>query len=193
MPATVGYQPTPVTEMAELQDRFVSPPYGDTTSVQAIYAPADDMTDPAGTPSSVTSTPPGHRPTAFQRPDDGTALRESAMSGFVLHLQSATSNLRVEGVTSFVGADDCGSFGILPQSAPFMTCLSFGLARYLLADGNSRFVALQDAVLYFRGGELTVSTRRFVEGRSYGEVHEALARLSQLATDARSKCLSCLG
>lgn len=98
------------------------------------------------------------------------------MSGFVLHLQSVTGYLRMEGVTSFIGADDLGSFGILPQRAPFMTRLSFGLARYLLADGTYRFVALQGAVLYFRGGELTVSTQRFVEGKSYGEVHEALVR-----------------
>jgi len=47
MPATVGYQPTLMTEVAELQDRIVSTTAGDITSVQAIYVPADDMTDPA--------------------------------------------------------------------------------------------------------------------------------------------------
>ena len=47
MPATVGYQPTLLTEVAELQDRIVSTTAGDITSVQAIYVPADDMTDPA--------------------------------------------------------------------------------------------------------------------------------------------------
>lgn len=47
MPATVGYQPTLMTEVAELQDRIVSTTSGDITSVQAIYVPADDMTDPA--------------------------------------------------------------------------------------------------------------------------------------------------
>lgn len=47
MPATVGYQPTLLTEVAELQDRIVSTTSGDITSVQAIYVPADDMTDPA--------------------------------------------------------------------------------------------------------------------------------------------------
>ena len=47
MPATVGYQPTLMTEVAELQDRIVSTASGGITSVQAIYVPADDMTDPA--------------------------------------------------------------------------------------------------------------------------------------------------
>jgi F-type H+-transporting ATPase subunit beta len=47
MPATVGYQPTLLSEVAELQDRIVSTRHGNITSVQAIYVPADDMTDPA--------------------------------------------------------------------------------------------------------------------------------------------------
>jgi F-type H+-transporting ATPase subunit beta len=47
MPATVGYQPTLMTEVAELEDRITSTTSGDMTSVQAVYVPADDMTDPA--------------------------------------------------------------------------------------------------------------------------------------------------
>lgn len=47
MPATVGYQPTLITEVAELQDRILSTRHGAITSVQAVYVPADDMTDPA--------------------------------------------------------------------------------------------------------------------------------------------------
>lgn len=47
MPATVGYQPTLTTEVAELQDRILSTRSGNITSVQAVYVPADDMTDPA--------------------------------------------------------------------------------------------------------------------------------------------------
>lgn len=49
MPATVGYQPTLMSEVAELQDRIISTTKGAITSVQAIYVPADDMTDPAVT------------------------------------------------------------------------------------------------------------------------------------------------
>lgn len=47
MPATVGYQPTLTTEVAELEDRILSTQQGAITSVQAVYVPADDMTDPA--------------------------------------------------------------------------------------------------------------------------------------------------
>ena len=47
MPATVGYQPTLSSEVAELEDRIVSSRSGHITSVQAVYVPADDMTDPA--------------------------------------------------------------------------------------------------------------------------------------------------
>ena len=47
MPATVGYQPTLTTEVAEMQDRILSTELGAITSVQAVYVPADDMTDPA--------------------------------------------------------------------------------------------------------------------------------------------------
>jgi F-type H+/Na+-transporting ATPase subunit beta len=47
MPSAVGYQPTLATEMGELQDRIVSTNKGSVTSVQAIYVPADDLTDPA--------------------------------------------------------------------------------------------------------------------------------------------------
>jgi len=49
MPATVGYQPTLGTEVAQLEDRIDSTEKGAITSVQAVYVPADDMTDPAVT------------------------------------------------------------------------------------------------------------------------------------------------
>lgn len=47
MPSAVGYQPTLATEMGKLQERIVSTRNGSITSVQAIYVPADDLTDPA--------------------------------------------------------------------------------------------------------------------------------------------------
>ena len=51
MPSAVGYQPTLETEMGQLQERITSTARGSVTSVQAIYVPADDLTDPA--PASV--------------------------------------------------------------------------------------------------------------------------------------------
>jgi F-type H+-transporting ATPase subunit beta len=51
MPSQVGYQPTLETEMGQLQERITSTSRGSVTSIQAIYVPADDLTDPA--PASV--------------------------------------------------------------------------------------------------------------------------------------------
>ena len=51
MPSAVGYQPTLLTEMGELQERITSTKKGSITSVQAIYVPADDYTDPAPAPT----------------------------------------------------------------------------------------------------------------------------------------------
>lgn len=53
MPSAVGYQPTLSTEMGQLQERITSTDAGSITSIQAVYVPADDLTDPA--PASVFS------------------------------------------------------------------------------------------------------------------------------------------
>lgn len=47
MPSAVGYQPTLATDVGELQERIASTKSGSITSVQAVYVPADDLTDPA--------------------------------------------------------------------------------------------------------------------------------------------------
>src|SRR5260221_13442662 len=47
LPSAVGYQPTLATEMGDLQERITSTKHGSLTSVQAVYVPADDYTDPA--------------------------------------------------------------------------------------------------------------------------------------------------
>ncbi|KAL8552217.1 hypothetical protein ACS0TY_001062 [Phlomoides rotata] len=47
MPSAVGYQPTLSTEMGSLQERITSTKEGSITSIQAVYVPADDLTDPA--------------------------------------------------------------------------------------------------------------------------------------------------
>ena len=57
MPSAVGYQPTLATEMGNLQERITSTKKGSITSVQAIYVPADDYTDPAPATTSLTWTP----------------------------------------------------------------------------------------------------------------------------------------
>ena len=73
MPSAVGYQPTLATEMGQLQERITSTRTGSVTSVQAIYVPADDLTDPA----------PGEHVRAPRRDDRALARdrREGDLSG----------------------------------------------------------------------------------------------------------------
>jgi F0F1-type ATP synthase beta subunit len=47
MPSAVGYQPTLASEMGALQERITSTKKGSITSIQAVYVPADDLTDPS--------------------------------------------------------------------------------------------------------------------------------------------------
>ena len=84
------------------------------------------------------------------------------MNPFVLNLFDAEHEQRITGVTSFVGEDASGSFGIQPNHARFMTTLVFGLARFRLATGGWQYLALPGAVAYFNNNELTISTRHFL-------------------------------
>ena len=58
IPSAVGYQPTLATDMGALQERITTTTKGSITSVQAIYVPADDLTDPAPATSFAHLTPP---------------------------------------------------------------------------------------------------------------------------------------
>jgi F-type H+-transporting ATPase subunit epsilon len=84
------------------------------------------------------------------------------MSQFVLNLFDATHEQRITDVTSFVGEDASGSFGIQPHHARFMTTLVFGLARFRLGTEDWQYLALPGAVVYFNKNELTISTRHFL-------------------------------
>ena len=63
LPSAVGYQPTLASEMGQLQERIVSTTKGSITSIQAIYVPADDLTDPA---PAITMLGPSVWITAFR-------------------------------------------------------------------------------------------------------------------------------
>ena len=83
MPSAVGYQPTLATEMGELQERITSTKDGSITSVQAIYVPADDLTDPAPA-------------TTFSHLDASTVLsRQIAQLGIYPAVDPLASNSRV--------------------------------------------------------------------------------------------------
>jgi len=96
------------------------------------------------------------------------------MSGFQLHLQSATQYELIDGVTSFVGEDDSGSFGIQAHHARFMAALGFGLARYRCGEQPWQYLALPGALLYFVDNQLFLNTRRFVRDDDYGRINAAL-------------------
>lgn len=84
------------------------------------------------------------------------------MSQFVLNLLDATHEQRIAGVTSFIGEDASGSFGIQPHHARFMTTLVFGLARFRVLAEDWQYLALPGGVVYFNNNELTLSTRHFL-------------------------------
>jgi F-type H+-transporting ATPase subunit epsilon len=86
----------------------------------------------------------------------------AVMNRFVLNLFDASHEQRIEGVTSFVGEDASGSFGIQANHARFMTTLVFGLARFRLETEEWQYLALPGAVVYFNNNELSISTRHFL-------------------------------
>ena len=106
------------------------------------------------------------------------------MNTFTLQLQDATHAETIAGVISFVGEDDSGSFGILAGHAHFITTLEMGLARFRTADAGWRYLAVPGAVLHFRDGVMTLSTRRYLLDDDYDRISRTL-RQQLLAEEAR--------
>lgn len=96
------------------------------------------------------------------------------MKTFTLLLQDATQSEELTGVTSFVGEDASGSFGILAGHARMMTSLIIGLARFRIGEQSWRYLALPGAVLYFQDNELTISTRRYLLDDDHTRISQAL-------------------
>jgi len=96
------------------------------------------------------------------------------MRDFTLVLRDSTSMRRIEGVRSFVGEDDSGSFGVLAGHTRFMTCLSFGLARFSDGPESWHYLAVPGAVLYFADNVLNLSTRRYFLDDDYERITTAL-------------------
>lgn len=96
------------------------------------------------------------------------------MNTFALRLLSATRVEHIDAVSSFVGEDASGSFGILAGHARFMTVLRFGLARFRIGDDPWQYLALPGAVVYFRDNELVLGTRRYVRDSDYQRITEIL-------------------
>jgi F-type H+-transporting ATPase subunit epsilon len=96
------------------------------------------------------------------------------MTGFLVKLQSATQSERLEQVASFVGEDASGSFGLMRGHARFVTSLVFGMARIRYLDGRREYLALPEAVAYFEGDVLTLSSRRYLRDADYSRISRRL-------------------
>lgn len=96
------------------------------------------------------------------------------MTGFTLQLQSASQHERIDGVASFVGEDDSGSFGILRGHARMITVLTYGLARFRVAKEPWVYIAMPGGVLYFVRNELRISTRRYFKEADYSRISGVL-------------------
>ncbi len=96
------------------------------------------------------------------------------MKTFTLVIQDATHAEKIEGVSSFVGEDKSGSFGILSDRARLMTILVMGLARYRKGDEPWQYLAQPGAVLYFQNNLLTISTRHYFRDENYMHISNDL-------------------
>lgn len=103
------------------------------------------------------------------------------MKPFSLILQDATHNQQIDGVTSFVGEDSSGSFGILAGHDRLITALVIGLARFRVGDGDWQYLAVPGGILYFQDNVLTLSTRHYLLDNDYNRISQALQK--QLLTE----------
>ncbi len=100
---------------------------------------------------------------------------ENVVSGFRLQLFDSRRSEVIEGVSTFVGEDGSGSFGLLPGHARFMTVLVFGLARFRLAsEAPWEYLALPGAVLYFADNTLTLASRHYLRDSDYERISQRL-------------------
>jgi len=96
------------------------------------------------------------------------------MNSFELIIRDASQSQRFTDVSSFVGEDTSGSFGILAGHSRMMTTLVFGLARFRIGEGAWQYLAVPGAVLYFVNNELSISTRRYIIDQDYVRISSAL-------------------
>ncbi len=96
------------------------------------------------------------------------------MKTFTLLIQDATHAEKIDGLSSFVGEDKSGSFGLLANHARFMTTLVMGLARYRIGNKPWQYLAQPGAVLYFQNNLLTISTRHYFRHENYMHISSDL-------------------
>lgn len=114
------------------------------------------------------------------------------MNTFTVHLFAADRYERVDGVASFVGEDKSGSFGLQARHDRFMTVLTFGLARLLLADGSREYLGFPGGLLYFIDNELRISTRRYLRDTDVARITQGLTSAACSPTSRRRRRIFCI-
>ncbi len=92
------------------------------------------------------------------------------MKTFAIIIRGSLEYDYIEDVTSFIGEDVSGSFGVQANHARMMTPLIFGLARFKIKDGPWQYLAIPGAILYFADNILTIITRRYLKSANYEQL-----------------------
>lgn len=98
------------------------------------------------------------------------------MIPFTLHLQAATKYEKVDNVTSFVGRDPAGQFGLMANHERLITTLVFGLVKYKTNSDLWVYIALPGGVLHFINNELFISTRQYFIDENYERISDVLEK-----------------
>ena len=96
------------------------------------------------------------------------------MNQFTLHLQAATKYEEINNITSFVGQDLAGKFGLMANHERFITTLEFGLAKYKIGNDSWVYIALAGGVLHFVDNKLFISTREYFINENYEQISDIL-------------------
>ena len=198
MPSAVGYQPTLATEMGQLQERITSTRKGSVTSVQAIYVPADDLTDPApaNTFAHLDATTVLSRSIAEQAiypavdPLDSFSriLQPGAVSDE--HYQTATRVQEIlqryrelQDIIAILGMDELSDEDkLVVQRARKIQRLSQPFVAEAFTGAEGKYVKLEDTIKGF--AEIIAGKHDDLpEGAFYmvGTIEEAVARGRELA------------
>ena len=96
------------------------------------------------------------------------------MKAFALRLRAPAGAQEIGGVTSFIGEDASGSFGLLAGHARMITALVIGLARFRVGADRWTYLAVPGAILYFHDDVLALNTRRYLLDDDYTRISAAL-------------------
>ena len=99
------------------------------------------------------------------------------MRTFSLTLRDSEQVRTIEDAVSFVGEDSSGGFGLMAKHTPYMTLLSFGLARVRTADEKVHYLAVSGGVLDFVDNMLTIVALRIVMDDDYDRISHTLERV----------------